>query len=122
MAENAVHLTGNMTRDPELRFLNSGQAVTSFGLAINSRRKNDATGEWEDGEPEFYDVSCFGTLAENVAESLPKGTRVTLNGKMKYRSWETDSGDKRSKVEVVADAIGPDLRWATAEVTRTEKS
>ena len=121
MAENVASLTGNMTREPSLKFLNGGQAVADFGLAINSRRK-DASGEWVDGDPQFFDVTCFGTLAENVAESLTKGTRVVLSGKMSYRSWDADDGSKRSKVEIVADAIGPDLRWATAEVTRTEKS
>lgn len=119
--DNSVTLTANLTRDPELRFLNSGQAAAGFGVAVNSRKK-DASGEWVDGDPQFFDVTCFGTLAENVSESLTKGTRVVLSGKMSYRSWETDSGDKRSKVEIVCDSCGPDLRWATAEVTRTEKS
>ena len=86
--DNGIHLTGNLTRDPELRFSNSGTASTSFGLAINNRRKNASTGEWEDSDPGFYDVTCFGTLAENVAESLERGTRVTLNGKIDYQSWK----------------------------------
>ena len=116
MADNAIHLTGNMTRDAELRFSNSGQAVANFGLAINNRRKN-ANGEWEDGDPGFYDVTCFGTLAENVAESLSRGDRVTLNGRIDFQQWEKD-GEKRSKVAVIADAVGPDLRWATAKVER----
>ena len=119
--DNAIHLTGNMTRDAELRFSNSGQAVASFGLAINNRRKNASTGEWEDTDPGFYDVTCFGTLAENVAESLERGMRVTLNGKIDYQSWEKD-GERRSKIVVIADAVGPDLRWATAKVERTQSS
>jgi single-strand DNA-binding protein len=120
--DNSVSLTGNLTRDPELRFTNGGMATASFGMAINSRRKNQATGEWEDSDPQFFDVSCFGTLAENVSECLQRGQRVVVAGKMSYRSWESNDGEKRSKVEVVADSCGPDLRWATAVVTRTEKS
>ena len=121
MSDNAIHITGNLTRDPELRFTNGGMAVTAFGVAVNTRKKN-ASGEYEDSEPHFFDITAFGTLAENVSESLAKGDRVTLNGRLQYSTWETQDGDKRSKVEVVADSVGPDLRWATAAVTRTPKS
>lgn len=118
--DNTVSLTGNTTRDPELRFTNSGMATASFGVAINSRKKvND---EWVDGDPQFFDVTCFGTLAENVSESIQRGMRVVLSGKLDFSSWETADGDKRSKVAVIADSVGPDLRWSTAVVTRTEKS
>ena len=119
--DNGIHLTGNLTRDPELSFGNSGTAITKMGVAINNRRKNDATGEWEDGEPKFFDVTCFGTLDENVAESLERGMRVTLNGKLDYQTWEKD-GERRSKVLVVADSVGPDLRWSTAKVERSQPS
>lgn len=121
MADNAIHLTGNLTRAPELRFTGGGTATASFGIAINTR-KRDAAGEFVEGDPQFYDVKVFGTLAENVAESLDKGHRVTLNGRLDFSTWESPDGDKRSKVEVVADAVGPDLRWATAVVTKTERS
>lgn len=117
--DNAIHLTGNLTRDPEMRFLNSGKAVASFGLAVNARKK-DAAGEWVD-DPKFFDVVTYDTLAENVAESLTKGVRVTLGGRLDFRQWEADDGGKRSKVEVIADSVGPDLRWATAAVTKVAK-
>lgn len=119
MADNAAHLVGNVTRDPELRFTNSGMATASFGVAINSRKK-DASGEWVDADPAFFDIVTFGTLAENVAESIARGHRVVVVGRMNYSSWETDEG-KRSKVEIVADSVGPCLRWATASITRNEK-
>lgn len=116
--DNAVTITGNTTRDAELRFTNSGTATASFGVAINTRRKG-ASGEWEDGDPQFYDVKCFGTLAENVAECIERGTRVVISGKLDFSSWEKD-GQKRSKIEILADAIGPDLRWATCKVERSD--
>ena len=120
MAENHVTIVGNTTREPELTFANSGTAITSFGLAINTRKK-DAGGTWVDGDPQFYDVKAFGELAENVAESIAKGTRVMVTGRLNFSQWENQDGDKRSKVEVIADEVGPALRWATATVTRTEK-
>jgi len=117
---NTVTLVGNVTRDPEVRHLESGLTITSFGLAISQRRKNDA-GEWEDGDPSYFDVSCFRELAENVAETVAKGNRVIVAGSLRYRAWETPEGEKRSKVEVLADEVGPSLRWATAAVTRTPR-
>ena len=120
MADNVVSLTGNTTRDPELSFTAGGTAVAAFGLAINSRKK-DTDGSWIDGDPQFFDIKAFGELAENIAESISKGTRVVINGRLNYSSWESKEGDKRSKVEVIADSIGADLRWATAQVTRTER-
>ena len=120
MADNVVSLTGNTTRDPELSFTAGGTAVAAFGLAINSRKK-DTHGSWIVGDPQFFDIKAFGELAENIAESISKGTRVVINGRLNYSSWESKEGDKRSKVEVIADSIGADLRWATAQVTRTER-
>ncbi|MDP7598744.1 MAG: single-stranded DNA-binding protein [Acidimicrobiales bacterium] len=112
--DNTVTLVGNITRDPELRFTPAGIAVASFGLAWN--RKN------RDGEESvsFFDVTCWRDLAENVAESLSKGNRVVVYGRLDQQSWENDNGERRSKVEVIADEVAPSLRWATAEVTRTE--
>ena len=117
---NTVELIGNITRDPELRFTPSGAAVANFGLAVNRRWRNQQTNEWDE-QVSFFDVVCWRELAENVAESLTKGSRVMVSGRLDQRSWETDNGEKRSKVEVVADEIGPSLRWATAQVTRNER-
>lgn len=112
--DNTVTLVGNITRDPELRFTPGGAAVSSFGLAWN--RKN------RDGEESvsFFDVTCWNSLAENVAESLSKGNRVVVYGRLDQRSWENQEGERRSKVEIVADEVAPSLVWATAEITRTE--
>jgi len=117
---NNVELIGNITRDPELRFTPSGAAVANFGLAVNRRWQNRQTNEWEE-QVSFFDIVAWRELAENVAESLTKGSRVMVTGRLDQRSWETDNGEKRSKVEVVADEIGPSLRWATAQVTRNER-
>ena len=102
MADNSITLVGNITRDPELRFLNSGQATTSFGLAVNRRWQNRQTQEWEE-QTSFFDVVCWREMAENVAESLTRGSRVVVTGRLEQRTWETQDGDKRSKIEVVAD-------------------
>lgn len=117
---NNVTLIGNTTRDPELRFTPSGAATCQFGLAVNRRWKNNQTQEWEE-ETSFFDVVAWRELAENCAASLPKGSRVIVSGRLDQRSWETQDGDKRSKVEVTADEIGPSLKWATAEVTKVKK-
>ena len=112
--DNNVTVVGNITRDPELRFTQAGMAVASFGLAWNRRKKDG------DDEVSFFDVTCFRQLAENVAESLGKGSRVVVSGALQQRSWETQDGDRRSKVEILADDIAPSLKWATAQVTRNE--
>jgi single-strand DNA-binding protein len=120
MADNTVTVIGNVTRDPELRFIASGQANCSLGLAVNRRWQNRQTQEWEE-KVSFFNVVAWGELGENVAESIAKGNRVIVTGRLEQRSWETDNGDKRSVVEIVADEIAPSLRWATAQVTRTER-
>jgi len=117
---NNVDLVGNLTRDPELRFTPGGLAVATFGLAVNRRVQNRQTNEWED-RTSFFDVVCYGTLGENVAESLGKGSRVLVVGRLEQRSWESQDGDRRSKIEVIADEVGPSLRWASAEVTKNER-
>ena len=119
-SDNSVTLVGNVTRDPELRFTNTGQPTASFGLAVNRRWQNRQTQEWEEAVS-FFDVVCWREMAENVSETLVKGARVMVAGRLEQRSWETQDGDKRSKVEVVADEIGPSLRWATAQITRNER-
>jgi single-strand DNA-binding protein len=120
MPDNSVTLVGNITRDPELRFTNTGQANVTFGLAVNRRWQNRQTQEWEEATS-FFDVVCWREMAENVSESLTRGSRVIVNGRLEQRSWENQDGDKRSKVEVVADEIGPSLRWASATVTKNER-
>jgi len=121
MADNTVTLVGNVTRDPELRFTPSGQAVATFGVAVNRRWQNRQNNEWEE-QTSFFDVKCWAQMAENVSESLGRGSRVIVTGRLEQRSWETEQGDKRSKVEVVADEVAPSLRWATAEVKKNEKT
>jgi single-strand DNA-binding protein len=117
---NSVTVMGNCTRDPELRFTPSGMAVATFGLAVNRRWQNRQTNEWEEAVS-FFDVTAWQQLAENVAETVFKGTRVIVTGRLDQRSWETQDGDKRSKIEIVADEIGPSLRYATAQITKNER-
>jgi len=117
---NTVTLVGNVTRDPELRFTPSGQATATFGLAVNRRWQNRQTQEWEEATS-FFDIVCWREMAENVSESLTRGARVIVTGRLEQRSWETPDGDKRSKIEVVADELGPSLRWATAQVVKNER-
>lgn len=112
----SVSLIGNVTNDPDVRFSNSGSAVTTFGVAVTRRERKD--NQWVDGETEFFDVVCLRSLAENVAETVSKGTRVVVVGELQQRKWMTESGERRSKLEVLAEAIGPDLRFATAVVTK----
>jgi single-strand DNA-binding protein len=116
---NSVTIVGNLTRDPELRYTAGGQANASFGVAVNRRWQNRQTQEWEEAVS-FFDVVCWREMAENAAESLSKGSRVIVTGRLEQRSWEQE-GVKRSKVEVVADEIGPSLRWANAVVTKNER-
>ncbi len=120
MSGNTVFLVGNITRDPELRFTPSGQATATFGLAVNRRWQNKQSQEWEEATS-FFDIVCWREMAEHASESLGRGTRVMVSGRLEQRSWETQDGDKRSKIEVIADEIGPSLRWATAEVRKSER-
>jgi single-strand DNA-binding protein len=119
-SDNSVTLVGNVTRDPELRFTNTGQANVTFGLAVNRRWQNRQTQEWEEATS-FFDVVCWREMAENVSETITRGARVMVAGRLEQRSWETQDGDRRSKVEVVADEVGPSLRWATAQITKNER-
>ncbi len=120
MPDNCVTLVGNVTREPELRYTPSGQAMAKFGLAVNRRWQNRASGEWEEATS-FFDVVAWREMAENVGDSVQKGTRIIVTGRMEQRSYETQQGEKRSAVELVADEIGPSLRWATAKVERNER-
>ncbi len=103
MSINRVIISGNLTRDPDLRSTASGMAVLSLGVAVNDRRRNQQTGEWED-YPNFVDCTMFGTRAESLARFLSKGTKVTIEGKLRWSQWERD-GQKRSKLEVVVDDL-----------------
>ena len=113
MPDNSVTLVGNVTREPELRYTASGQAMAKFGIAVNRRWQNRANNEWEESTS-FFDVVAWREMAENVGDSLSKGSRVIVTGRMEQRSYETQNGEKRSAVELVADEIGPSWRWATA--------
>lgn len=113
---NRVIVSGNTTRDAELRQTASGMPVISFGIAVNDRRKNSQTGEWEDS-PNFLDVTMFGSRCEKLAQYLPKGTKVAIEGKLRWSQWERD-GEKRSKVEIIADDVDFMSRRESAENAR----
>ncbi|MBI2168453.1 MAG: single-stranded DNA-binding protein [Actinobacteria bacterium] len=117
---NTVTIVGNLTRDPELRFTPTGVAKATLGVAVNRRWQNRQTNEWEE-VTSFFNVICWREMAENVGESLRQGARVLVTGRLEQRSWETEQGDKRSVIEIVADEIGPSLRWATCEVKKADR-
>lgn len=104
MSINRVNITGNLTRDPELRATAGGTQILSFGVAVNDRRKNPQTGAWED-VPNFVDCIVFGQRAEAVSRFISKGSKVAIEGKLRFSSWETKDGDRRSKLEVIVDEI-----------------
>jgi single-strand DNA-binding protein len=118
--ENLTVLVGNLTRDPELRFTPSGLATATFGITVNRRWQNRQTGDWEEATS-FFDVVCWRELADHVAESLSRGDRVVVTGRLEQRSWETDEGDRRSRIALVAEEVAPSLRWATATVTKAAR-
>ncbi len=117
---NNVTVVGNLTADPELRFTASGVAMVNLSVA-DSRRYQDRNGEWQE-DTSFFRGTCWRDLAENVAESLTKGARVIITGRLKQRTWETKEGEKRNVVELDIQEIGPSLRWATATVTKTPRT
>jgi single-strand DNA-binding protein len=119
MAGNSITIVGNITRDPELRFTPSGQANTRIGVAVNRRWQDKGSGEWQEATS-FFDVVCWRELAENVSESLGRGARVVVTGRLEQRNYEKE-GEKRSVIEIIADEVGPSLRWATAEVKKTDR-
>jgi single-strand DNA-binding protein len=121
MADSTVTIIGNLTREPELRYTASGRGNAQFGVAVNRRWQNRQSGEWEE-QTSFFNVVAWGDLGENVAASLTKGSRVIVSGRLEQRSYETQQGEKRSVVEIVADEVGPSLRWAQATVTRNERT
>ena len=119
MPDTFVALVGNLTDDPDLRFTPNGAAVANFRLAVTPRVKDGDT--WRDGETSFFRINAWRDLAENATESLAKGTRVVVLGRLRARSWETPEGERRSVVEVEADEVAPSLKWATATVERTSR-
>jgi len=124
MAQGDINLTivGNITNDPELRFTPSGAAVASFTVASNSRYLDKTTNEWKDGEPVFMRCSVWRQYAENVAESLTRGTRVIVTGRLKQRSYDNRDGQKVTVMEMEVDDVGPALRTATAKVTKVARA
>ena len=119
-SDNQVTIVGNLTDDPELRYTPNGAAVATVRVAVN-RRIPDGAGGWKDAETSFFRVNAWRTLAENAAESLTRGTRVVVTGRLRSRSWENQEGETRSAVEIEADEIGPSLKFATAKVERASR-
>ena len=120
--ETVITVVGNLTADPELRFTASGAAVANFTVASTPRTFNRTSGEWEDGQPLFLRCGLWRQPAENVAESLLKGARVILTGRLRQRSFETKDGEKRTVIELEVDEVGPSLRYATATVAKATRS
>ncbi|HEU4544971.1 MAG TPA: single-stranded DNA-binding protein [Microlunatus sp.] len=120
--ETQITVVGNLTGDPELRFTPSGAAVANFTVASTPRQFDKQTNEWRDGEAMFLSCSVWRQAAENVAESLVKGSRVIVSGRLKARSYETREGEKRTVFEIDVDEVGPSLRYATAKVNKTTRS
>ena len=118
MAENTITLVGNLTRDPELRFTTGGRGVASFGIAVG--RRYQVNGEWQE-QTSYFNITAWGQLGENAAATLAKGSRVIVTGRLEQREYTTREGDKRTAIEVVADELGPSLRWATAQVERQSR-
>jgi single-strand DNA-binding protein len=117
--DTILTITGNLTADPDLRF--TGTAVAAFTVAASRRVYDQATGQWKDGDTLFLRCSAWRELADDAAETLTKGTRVIVTGRLKQRSYETPEGDKRTVYELDADDVGPSLRWATAKIARTSR-
>lgn len=120
--EPAITLVGNLTADPELRFTAAGHAVANFTVASTPRTFDRQNNEWRDGETLFVRSSVWREMAENVAESLTKGMRVVVQGRLRARSFETRDGEQRTNWELDVDEVGPSMRYATAKVTRTPRS
>ena len=120
--ETVITVVGNLVDDPELRFTPSGAAVANFRIASTPRTFDRQTNEWKDGDALFLTCSVWRQAAENVAESLQKGMRVVVQGRLKSRQYETREGEKRTVFEIDVDEVGPSLKYATAKVTRTQRS
>ena len=119
--DTPITVVGNLVADPELRFIPSGAAVANFRIASTPRTFNRETNQWEDGEALFLTCNCWRQMAENVAESLTKGMRVVVTGKLRQRSYQTKEGENRTVFEVEVDEVGPSLKYASASVTRNPR-
>lgn len=115
-----INFVGNVTRDPDLRFTNTGRPVAKFGVAVSRRIQEN--GEWRDSDPSFFEVTAWSRLGENCAESLSKGTRVAVSGRIEQRSYTTDEGVQRTVFDVTADTVAVDLTFVTVEVHRVERT
>jgi single-strand DNA-binding protein len=120
--DTQITLVGNLVGDPELRYTQTGQAVATFRVASTPRFRDNATGEWKDGDSLFLSCNVWRQAAENVAESLQRGTRVIVSGRLRQRSYETREGEKRTVYEIEVDDVGPSLRNASAKVTKSSRS
>ena len=118
-ADNHTTIVGNLVEDPEVGFTNTGIAVTNLRVAVTQRVQQD--GQWRDGETSLFKVNVWRGQAEHLADSLAKGDRVMVTGRLRQRSWETPDGEKRSVAEIEADEVGASLKWATAKVERTSQ-
>jgi single-strand DNA-binding protein len=118
---NSITISGNITREPEMRYTPSGVSKVTFGVAVNRSWRNQQTQEWEE-QTSFFNVVAWRQLAENISATLTKGSRVVVSGRLEQRSWETEQGEKRSIVEIVADDVAASLRFATAEIHKVERS
>lgn len=119
MSDSTVTIVGNLTRDPELRFTAAGRGVCSLGVAVS--RRYQVNNDWKE-ETSFFNVTVWGQLGENASASLTKGARVIVTGRLEQRSYEDKEGNKRSTIEIVADDIGPSMKWATAQIEKTNRS
>lgn len=120
--DTGITIVGNLVNDPELRFTSSGQAVANFRVASTPRFRDNQTGEWKDGEALFLTCNIWRQAAENVAESLQRGMRVVVQGRLRQRSYQTREGENRTVYEVEVDDVGPSLKYASAKVTKTSRS
>ena len=118
MADNNITLVGNLTRDPELRFTPTGRGVASFGIAVG--RRYQVNGEWKE-DTSYFNITAWGQLGENASATLSKGMRCVVSGRLEQREYTNREGEKRTAIEVVADEIGPSLKWATAQVERNPR-
>lgn len=120
--ETVITVIGNLVEDPEMRFTNAGAAIARFRVASTPRTFDRASGEWKDGEPLFLTCTAWRQLAENVAESLKRGTRVIVNGRLRQRTYDNNQGEKRTVYELEVDEVGPSLRYATANLQKMSRS
>jgi single-strand DNA-binding protein len=122
MPQNSITISGNLTGDPEIRFTPNGKPVARFTLAYSERYRDNATGEWKDGDTSYFDVYAWDDLGEHIAETFQRGNRAIVTGIMRMRSWETPEGDKRRTYEIRADDVGASVRFATARIAKATRA